>query len=56
MKKTYANPEIAVIKIASKTKILAGSGEVPMGSGNASEWGARSCEVDEDWDDWEDED
>ena len=53
MKKTYINPKMEIVKIASQTQMLAGS-KVSMGSGNASEWGARENDFD-DFDDLGDE-
>lgn len=50
MKKKYINPTLDVIKLQTQ-KMLAASGDVPMKSGNATEWGARSCD---DFDDCED--
>jgi hypothetical protein len=56
MKKTYINPEIAVIKIASKAQMLAGS-EIPTGSTPTSPESsdARSFDFD-DFDDLDEED
>ena len=51
MKKTYINPEIAVVKIGTM-QMLAASNEQPLQTGNATEWGSRS--VDFDFDDDED--
>ena len=56
MKKTYINPEIAVIKIASKAQMLAGStlltGSEPTSPGDSD---ARSFDFD-DFDDLDEED
>jgi hypothetical protein len=56
MKKTYINPEIAVIKIASKAQMLAGStletGSTPTSPESSD---ARSFDFD-DFDDLDDED
>jgi hypothetical protein len=43
MKKIYINPVMNVVKIETQ-QMLAASGEVGMKSGNATEWGARSCD------------
>lgn len=46
MKKTYKNPEIEVIKVASKSQMLAGS------PGIGGEYGGGTPEVREDEFDW----
>ena len=51
MKKTYINPVMNVVKMATQ-QMLAASGEVGMKSGNATEWGSRGSS-DDDWD-WDD--
>ncbi|MBO7590641.1 MAG: hypothetical protein J6T05_03510 [Prevotella sp.] len=48
MKKTYINPKLEVIKIQTM-QMLAASGDQPLHSGNASEWGAREYNDDFDW-------
>jgi hypothetical protein len=53
MKKTYINPEIAVIKIASKAQMLAGS-EIPTGS-TPTNPGSSDARGTFDFDDFEDE-
>ncbi len=52
MKKTYINPSMEVIKIASQGQMLTGSNTIPMGeSGSANNAEGRYF-----GDDWEDED
>ena len=46
MKKTYINPTLEVVKMATQ-QMLAASGDVVLQSGSASEWG--SHEDDFDW-------
>lgn len=53
MKKTYINPEIAVIKIASKAQMLAGS-EIPTGS-TPTNPGSSDARGTFDFDDFDDE-
>lgn len=50
MKKTYINPAMNVVKIETQ-KMLAASGDVHLGSGNASEWGSRENDWEDDWED-----
>lgn len=47
MKKAYINPQMEIVKIGTQ-QMLAASGDVPLQSGSATEWGARE----DDGDDW----
>lgn len=51
MKKTYINPEMAIVKMASQTQMLAGS---KLGLGNTPTDPGSSDSREDDWDDWED--
>ena len=46
MKKTYTTPSMETVKIAARNQMLTES-NVGLSSGNASEWGARSCDFDD---------
>ena len=54
MKKTYINPNMEVVKIASRMQMLAGSGEETMGNkgdygtGSGITLGGRQMDFDED--------
>ena len=48
MKKTYMNPEMEIIKIASKAQMLAGSQEAPV-SGSQDNTSALGHDDDFDW-------
>ena len=50
MKKTYINPSMEIVKIATQTQVLTMSGgQGQLSSGSASEWGAREDDGDFDW-------
>ena len=51
MKKTYINPEIAIVKMASQTQMLAGS--LPKGGESITDESSVLSRED-DWDDWDD--
>ena len=50
MKKTYINPVMNVVKIASQIQLLAGS-KVGMNNETPDEYGSRGSSDDWDWDD-----
>lgn len=54
MKKTYKNPTMEIVKIASQTQIMAGSGEKSLGGskGDYSSSGGISFGGHEDDNDW----
>jgi hypothetical protein len=54
MKKTYINPAMEIIKIASQTQMLAGSKSLGFGDSVNSAAGAESRGSD-DWDDWDED-
>jgi hypothetical protein len=51
MKKYYINPEMNVVKIATM-QMLAASNEQPLQTGEATEWGSRSFDFDDDEEEW----
>lgn len=47
MKKTYINPAMVIVKLRARQQMLAGSQELYLNSGSASEWGGREFDFED---------